>query len=703
MELKKEQIKYIKKAFANMQSKQDLLELMNYCKRIVYGKKSFPFLLSQLTYNANYGPAPAKYHQFNIRKKSGDLRVLHAPNPGLKSIQKCLNLVFQTVYEPIVHATGFIPGRSILTNAKAHVGKHYVYNLDLKDFFSSIDQARVWGRLKQQPFELSASPARQELANIIASLSSYPFDVERKDKDGEWKLIKKSVLPQGAPTSPVLSNIICQQLDYYLSRVARRFGLTYTRFADDISFSSMHNVYQRDGEFVNELNRIVLAQNFEIKASKTRLQKSDYRQLVTGIVVNKHPNVKPKYLKDIRMWLYLWKIYGYQKANKLFKTEYRRKTGNKPEFVAPLLNTLRGKLNFLKMVKGETDPAYQKLWSKFENLSDGLKKENGISAKEKTKPAEIITLQKISKPILHAPKELVSILKKFSVENSVLRYATHTWDAGKEEQRFDGYEDFIRKIKSEFDLIDNHFIKLSPMLRAKIVAFLFQKNINESKGWGTQRIKFGWSSPEIREALLLNPEIQPENILLPVQHQFVLKNANGITTIQRFKQVIDIFKNEIEIRDDSSALLDLILELHDRFLPELPILNLENLDDKSFYVDVDYLRKALELIFLGMSSQSEKYQMSYTMEETKEFYSLRILHHHSFCRGLSKDSEKFGLHRGDFSTIKNRLTNLCDWSIETEFAEGSYRVNFLSSDPGLASTEKTLEQPGFSHILKFYK
>ena len=107
------------------------------------------------------------------------------------------------------------------------------------------------------------------VSNIIASLCCTEMLVERKDEKDEWLEVRKSVLPQGAPTSPILTNIVCRKLDIRLNGLAKRFGLKYSRYADDITFSSSHNVYQKGGEFLDELKRVINDQGFTIKESKT--------------------------------------------------------------------------------------------------------------------------------------------------------------------------------------------------------------------------------------------------------------------------------------------------------------------------------------------------------------------------------------------------------------------------------------------------
>lgn len=144
MKIEQLHIDQIRTAFENMQSKEDLLQLMNEVKPMIYGDKTVPFQLKQLTWYSNPKLATKRYTSFTIKKKSGAERTIHAPIKGLKAIQKTLSFILQCVYEPHKAATGFVRERSIVDNAKEHIGSKYVYNIDLKDFFPSIDQARLW-------------------------------------------------------------------------------------------------------------------------------------------------------------------------------------------------------------------------------------------------------------------------------------------------------------------------------------------------------------------------------------------------------------------------------------------------------------------------------------------------------------------------------------------------------------------------------
>jgi len=368
MKLSEEQIQKIKSHFASMQKKEDLLDLLNSVKQLLYADKAKPFELKHINYHVNPKTNPHRYFQFSVKKKSGGERIICAPCKGLKEIQNCLNLVFQVLYRPHKNAFGFIPDKSIVHNAKNHIGNHYIYNIDLKDFFPSIDQARIWGRLQYPPFNLNKENGRLDVANMIASLCCHEMVVERLNNEGNWEKIQKNVLPQGAPTSPVLTNIICERLDYSLTGIAKKFGLRYTRYADDITFSSMHNVYQKDSEFVKELESIICVQGFAINNSKTRLQKTGYRQEVTGLIISDRVNVQQKYIKQLRKWLYYWETYGYDRTLTYFLPKYLDDKGHVKNVNPKMENVLSGKLEYLKMVKGSKNSTYLKLNERFEKL-----------------------------------------------------------------------------------------------------------------------------------------------------------------------------------------------------------------------------------------------------------------------------------------------------------------------------------------------
>ena len=357
MKIEQAHINQIRQQFAELQSKEDLVKLLSESKNLLYGEKCKPVQLKSLTYYANPKLCKQRYQTFTIKKKSGADRTINSPIKGLKSILRSLNFVLQCVFEPHEAATGFVLEKSIVDNAKKHVGHHYVLNMDLKDFFHTFDRNRVKMGFIYEPFNLSGG--KEPLAFLLASLCTHPFEIDGKEK---------TVLPQGSPTSPTLTNILCKKLDRRLTGLANRFGATYTRYADDITFSSPHNIYT-DEEFNKELKRIIEEdQKLVINPKKTRLQKAGYRQEATGLIVNDQVNVQRRYVKQIRMWLYYWEKYGYEKAEQIFKRDYLTDKGHVKKPNSCLVNVLDGKLEFLKMVKGIENGTYKGLKARFDIL-----------------------------------------------------------------------------------------------------------------------------------------------------------------------------------------------------------------------------------------------------------------------------------------------------------------------------------------------
>lgn len=162
--------------------------------------------------------------------------------------------------------------------------------------------------------------------------------------------------------------MICDTLDRRLAGLAKRFGLRYTRYADDITFSSMHYVYADKGDFRKELVRIIQDQGFAINENKTRLQKLGSRQEVTGVIVSDKINVTKKYVREIRSLLHIWDKYGYTTAMSKFLPKYVAEKGHVKKGNPNLTNVLDGKLLYLKMVKGDSDSIYVKLYTKFQEL-----------------------------------------------------------------------------------------------------------------------------------------------------------------------------------------------------------------------------------------------------------------------------------------------------------------------------------------------
>lgn len=341
-----------------LESRNDLYNLLNEIKEDLVGDKAYPFTHRQFVCLSKPQSAH-RYILFSIPKKSGGERPICAPCGNLKWFQLCLNEIFKALYTPSPYAMGFIEGRSIVDNARMHTNQNYVFNIDLKDFFPSITIQRVRQRLQLAPFNFNTNIA-WTIAGFC-TVCSWLIDIN---------IASNFVLPQGAPTSPLLTNAICDKLDRRLHGLAKRFGLHYSRYADDITFSSMHNVYQPDSEFRRELQRIITDQGFTINEKKTRLSHCSHRQEVTGLTVGAKINVTRKYVKDLRAILHIWEKYGLDAAYATFYPRYKSEKYQLQHIEVDLANVIAGKLCYLKMVKGENDPVYTKLHAQYLRLTE---------------------------------------------------------------------------------------------------------------------------------------------------------------------------------------------------------------------------------------------------------------------------------------------------------------------------------------------
>jgi RNA-directed DNA polymerase len=238
------------------------------------------------------------YQRFLIPKKSGGTRQISAPMPRLKRAQYWIldNILAKVPVHEAAH--GFVPGRSILTNAAPHAGREIVVNLDLKDFFPTLSWRRVRGKFQG----LGYSGA---VATVLALICTEP-DADEVELDGQRLFVRKGPrrLPQGAPTSPALTNLVCLRLDKRLAGLAAKLGFTYTRYADDMTFSASGEAAEKTGTLLKAVQAIVAAEGFAIHPGKTRIMRSHRRQEVTGLTVNDRVGVPRDTLRRFRALLH---------------------------------------------------------------------------------------------------------------------------------------------------------------------------------------------------------------------------------------------------------------------------------------------------------------------------------------------------------------------------------------------------------------
>jgi len=305
------------------------------------------------------------YSTFEIQKKSKKTRVINKPPKNIAILQSKLHYALSLIYNPKKCVHGFVRKRSIVSNAKNHCRRRHLLNIDLKEFFPTIHIGRVKGALQKGPYNMG-----EEAAKVVAQICC----------------LDSGELPQGGATSPIISNLICRRLDSQLIEIAKEVKCQYSRYADDITFSTFQTKFpQRIAEIVedevilsDELIAIIVNNKFEVNLEKVKYIQRDLRQEVTGITVNEFPNIKRQFILSISSGLYAWDKFDYKAANR----DYARRLAI-DESCVNLSNVLKGRIAYLKMVKGENAPIFRKMAFEFNRLSESKIK---ITELEKIKP-----------------------------------------------------------------------------------------------------------------------------------------------------------------------------------------------------------------------------------------------------------------------------------------------------------------------------
>jgi RNA-directed DNA polymerase len=324
--------------------------------------------LAQFRYIIYEGRAHYPYRTFDVTKRDGSARRIDAPHPTIKILQQKLIYVHSLVANPRSPAHGFIRNRNIVSNARPHSAKRLVLNVDIDDFFPNINFGRVRGVFLSPPYSLGPAAA-----TVIAHLSCH-----------------QGHLPQGAPTSPILSNMVCFRLDRELVQLAAKYRWFYTRYADDMTFSSYSASLpaalahrQAAGpaslEAGDSLIEVLASNGFAVNTRKLRIHERGSRQSVTGLTVNQVPNVRRSYIRNTRAMIHKLRRDGFQLAEAELRSRFYARSRN-PQLTAPsFLNVLRGRLDFISMVKGNNDPVFQGLVDAANDAHPGLMKPRRVA------------------------------------------------------------------------------------------------------------------------------------------------------------------------------------------------------------------------------------------------------------------------------------------------------------------------------------
>jgi RNA-directed DNA polymerase len=329
--------------FNRIETVPDYVKLLNEVYAFIYKSNDTPFNLPALNYYAFH--CQHRYNSFNVLKKNGGTRTINAPNAYLKLVQRCTNFILQRQFRAHHTAHGFLVDRSIVTNARRHIGKRFVLNVDIENFFGSISFRRIKTVLALEPFNLNK--VKEPLGFLISNLCC-----------------NEGVLPQGGPCSPILTNAVCQRLDRKLFQLAKSNHAVYSRYADDITFSSDSEIFT--ALFIDQIGKIIKSEGFDLNKSKTRIQNSAQKQVVTGITVNRKLNVDRNFVRNIRAILNNFHKYGYEYTQSRFEANWKNPNNAPPSFV----NSVCGQIEFLGMVRGKRDHIYIRYRNRFLDLFD---------------------------------------------------------------------------------------------------------------------------------------------------------------------------------------------------------------------------------------------------------------------------------------------------------------------------------------------
>ena len=475
----------IRDEFLKLQNRDDVAKLLGITTK-------------QLNFHLYVLPSEKKYKTFNVPKKSGGTRQISAPASPIKVIQRKLKQVLDAVYKPKPATHGFVSERSIVTNARLHKKRRYVLNIDLENYFPTIHFGRVRGMFMGNPYKLS-----NEVATILAQICCH-----------------NGALPQGAPTSPVISNMICARLDAKLQQLAKEHQCTYSRYADDITFSTNRSKFPSalahlseigQIEIGDELSSVIQENGFQTNPKKTRLQVKQQRQEVTGLTVNRYPNVQRRNIKQVRAILHAWEKYGLDSTAKRYFEHYAGYKYSDPErYRPPFQKIVLGNIEFIGMVKGVHSTVYRELLQKFAYLASDYVKPSRLG---KTSPVEVLIYTEGKTD----GKHLNAVLRYYQSQKMFRHISLNCLDN-------QGFDDLEKRLDFTF---------ASPEKNTKPHVFIFDRDIGKTlyqkitvgeqyKPWGKGVYSLMLPLPKHREQ---TPEISIE--FYYKDNDMIQKDKNG--------------------------------------------------------------------------------------------------------------------------------------------------------------------------------
>ncbi len=283
-----------------------------------------------------------------LKKRSGRLRLLEVPKPRLKQLQRRVLHDILDAIPPHPAAHAFRLGRSVLSYVSPHAGRDLLLHIDLREFFPSISAARVNALFHTVGYpERVARLLTGLCTNTVPDAALIPNNLTEVASclgvEATSRLLYRSPhLPQGAPTSPALANLCAYRLDVRLTALAERFGVRYSRYADDLLFSGDHSFERGLVRFRVLVCAIAINEGFFIRARKTRVLPANVSQRVAGVVLNSHPNPPRRDFDDLKAQLFNCIRFGAASQNRDARPNFRQHLRGRIGWMASI-NAARGR------------------------------------------------------------------------------------------------------------------------------------------------------------------------------------------------------------------------------------------------------------------------------------------------------------------------------------------------------------------------
>ena len=653
------------------------------------------------------------YTEIVIPKSNGCERTLHAVGGQLKTLQrKCLDTFMTKGWQPSEYAHGFVPGKSIITNSKLHSHKKLVIKMDIKDFFPSITFARVAGMFKQWPFEFG-----QEAAVALAQICCLPTE--------------NGPIPQGAVTSPYISNMLCRQLDSNLGMLAKKRRIHYSRYADDLTFSTSEQINPK--KFINEVEEIVEKNNFVVNQEKTRIMWYFQRQMVTGIIVNNQGlNVNRKYIRNTRAMLHNWDRHGLD--SQLTITKPRRNSSESrpfhykhnfeamslPERRRRFIGHVRGRIDFIGNVRGKEHLLYLRLkdqWKKNVNKTWDREVTLPVIAPEQK--------QECDKVIKMSFNELNDYIKKKRVDDPRFFIKDFKLDENEEEgrelvlkyARFPSFDlikvaSYIEKAKASQSLImrlvHSPTASMSPVTKKEFREFYnqFQKDqyaiptllrAKYTRMLKVTNYEFSKLDNDDEHLKLWENEKFKKEVIIPFKKATRFKTSTTDSTI--FGEKIQFIKYKSLGSIDKASKPNIHID--------------SSVEGLRLYTDTDSVCKGIELIMESMinnTSSGDIYiqKSNCTLNyKGRDYSGLSIIISDNYEREvptINEQAKRDYLFHGKLRSAAFFLNALCNWYVTARFQDKGQaewkRLNAWNSDDITVPQNKP---SGFTHELQFIK